>query len=229
MSGRDNVTGAPAAAYDAHVEQTIPYYSALHEETLRFIESAAGEPRVWLDTGCGTGTLVGKALARFPRTRFLVGDPSRAMLDQARAKLGDAGQGRVMFLDPADSAGVETGGERCDVITAILSHHYLDREKRREALTHCLGLLRNGGLLVYFENIRPNSERGVEIGKRYWESYQVRLGKPVEEAAAHLERFDRDFFPVTVAEHLDLLRQVGFATADLLWYSYMQAGFWAIK
>jgi len=32
-----------------------------------------------------------------------------------------------------------------------------------------------------------------------------------------------------VTEHLDLLREAGFANAGLLWFSYMQAGFWAVK
>jgi tRNA (cmo5U34)-methyltransferase len=229
MSERDNATSSPAAAYDAHVEQTVPYYRALHEETLRLVETVAGEPGIWLDTGCGTGALVEKALPRFPRTRFLLADPSPAMIEQARAKLAGRGEGRVTFLNPSDSAGVDVGAHRCDVITAILAHHYLDREGRRAALAHCRSLLTDGGLLVHFENVRPSSERALEIGKEYWKTYQMRMGKPAEDAEAHMERFDRQFFPITVAEHLQLLRDTGFATADLLWRSYMQAGFWAIK
>jgi tRNA (cmo5U34)-methyltransferase len=229
MSERDNATASPAAAYDEHVEQTVPYYRALHEETLRLVETVAGEPGVWLDTGCGTGALIEKALPRFPRTRFLLADPSPAMLGQARAKLAAPGEGRVTFLDPSGSAGVDIGAQRCNVITAILSHHYLDREGRRAALANCHRLLSEGGVLVYFEIIRPNSEGAIEIGKEYWKAYQLRMGKPAEECAAHMKRFDREFFPVTVSEHLELLRETGFATADLFWYSYMQAGFWALK
>ena len=61
------------------------------------------------------------------------------------------------------------------------------------------------------------------------ESYQVRKGKPREEAEAHVERLDREFFPLTVTEHLELLRESGFRTAELFWYSYMQGGFFAIR
>jgi tRNA (cmo5U34)-methyltransferase len=229
MSERDNATASPAAAYDAHVEQTIPYYRALHEETLRLVETLAGEPGIWLDTGCGTGALVKKALPRFPRTRFLLADPSPAMMEQARGKLAGSGEGRVTFLNPSDSAGVDVGAQRCDAITAILSHHYLDREGRRAALAHCHSLLAEGGVLVYFEIVRPNTERAMEIGKEYWKAYQTRMGKPAGDAEAHMKRLDRQLFPITVSEHLEVLRESGFATADLFWYSYMQAGFWAIK
>jgi tRNA (cmo5U34)-methyltransferase len=229
MNGRDNATPFPAARYDAHVERTIPYYASFHEETFQLVGTIASAPAVWLDTGCGTGNLVEKALPLFPTTHFLLADPSTAMLDQARAKLAGAGPGRVTFLDATGSRDLAPGPVRCDVITAIQCHHYLDHEGRRAAVGACYRLLAEGGLFVCFENIRPMSARAVEIGKEYWKGYQVRQGKPRDEAAAHIERFDREFFPLTVTEHLDLLRESGFQTAELFWYSYMQAGFYAIR
>jgi tRNA (cmo5U34)-methyltransferase len=45
----------------------------------------------------------------------------------------------------------------------------------------------------------------------------------------HLARFDTEYLPITVSEHLQLLRNCGFRTGQLLWYSHMQAGFYAIK
>jgi tRNA (cmo5U34)-methyltransferase len=229
MSERDNATPFPAARYDAHIEQTIPYYASFHQETFHLVSTLNAAPAVWLDTGCGTGNLVEKALPLFPRTRFLMADPSAAMLDQARAKLSAVGPDRVTFLKAGGSERLAFGPSRCDVITAIQCHHYLDREGRRAAVEACYRLLAEGGLFICFENIRPASARAVEIGKQYWKAYQVRKGKPLDEAAAHIERFDREYFPLTVTEHLEILRETGFATADLFWYSYMQAGFFAIR
>jgi tRNA (cmo5U34)-methyltransferase len=45
----------------------------------------------------------------------------------------------------------------------------------------------------------------------------------------HFERFDSEYFPITIEEHLKLLRACGFKTVGLFWYSYMQAGFYGIK
>jgi len=39
----------------------------------------------------------------------------------------------------------------------------------------------------------------------------------------HLKRFNKAYFPITISEHLDLLKQCGFSVAELFWYSYMQA------
>jgi tRNA (cmo5U34)-methyltransferase len=48
-------------------------------------------------------------------------------------------------------------------------------------------------------------------------------------AEKHAARFNSEYFPVTVQEHLTLLRETGFKTAELFWKSHMQAGFYAIK
>jgi tRNA (cmo5U34)-methyltransferase len=230
MKHGDNQTPFPASQYDAGVERTIPYIASFHEETLHLVRAALGDPERWLDTGCGTGTMVTKALAGFPATQFFLADPSAAMLEQARIKLQTGGPSRVHFL-PATSS-QDLAGEldsSFDVVTAIQCHHYLDRTGRRAAVGACYRVLKPGGLFLAFENVRPRAERSVEIGKRYWEVFQIRQGKAPQEAADHLQRFDREYFPLTVQEHFDLLEESGFETADIFWYSYLQAGFLAIK
>ena len=119
--------------------------------------------------------------------------------------------------------------EQPDVITAIQCHHYLSREGRAKATGVCYNLLKEGGVYVTFENIRPLTEEGIIIGKRYWGNFQLTYGRTEEEIKEHLERFDTEYFPITVEEHLKLLRETGFRTVELFWYSYMQAGFYCIK
>ncbi|MGD0231966.1 MAG: hypothetical protein ABSC19_16690 [Syntrophorhabdales bacterium] len=45
----------------------------------------------------------------------------------------------------------------------------------------------------------------------------------------HRSRFGKSYFPITIAEHLELLRATGFSTVEIFWLSHMQAGFYAIK
>ncbi len=228
MGSHDNASAHPAAEYDAQIETTIPYHAAMHAEVLRLVRTVLPSPREWLDTGCGTGSLVAAALPAFPTTRFLLADPSEGMLARARAKLASAGD-RVRLLPPAGTAELALTPGTLDVVTAILCHHYLDHAGRRGALSRCHALLRPGGLLIAFENVRPPSERAIEIARRYWLAYQLEKGKPEELARDHVARFDRDFFPITVLEHLGLLAEVGFETTAVLWQSYLQAGFFAIR
>jgi tRNA (cmo5U34)-methyltransferase len=224
----DKTLFPPPDEYDVQVKRTIPYYEDFINETIELLLSLDRPPELWLDTGCGTGKMVETALSRFPATRFLMADPSDKMLEQARKKL--QGEGRVRFLDPVcsqDLGCVVT--ERPDVVTAIQCHHYLSKEERNRAVRGCFEVLIEGGTYVIFENIRPFTDSGVEIGKRYWGRFQRRNGKSQEEVDHHLARFDHEYFPITVEQHLDLLRNVGFSTVELFWYSYLQAGFYCIK
>ena len=90
-------------------------------------------------------------------------------------------------------------------------------------------MLKKGGVFITFENIRPNSAKGVQIGLERWKRFQLAHGKSEDAVRIHLERFNSEFFPITLGEHLNLLREAGFKVFEILWVSYMQAGFYAIK
>jgi tRNA (cmo5U34)-methyltransferase len=216
--------------YDSHINVTIPYYHTFNSEIINLVRAAHPGPVLWLDTGCGTGTLVGQALQAFDKTKFVLADPSPEMLEVAKNKLESKASGRVRFL-----AGVATqdlvleGDERPDVISAVLCHHYLQKDARLAATRKCYELLKSGGLYIPFENIMPLTAVGTEIGKDNWKNFQIAAGKTVDEASSHIKRFGVEYFPITVEEHLSMLRGCGFKVVEMLWYSYMQAGFYCIK
>lgn len=84
---RINYTFHPPEDYDAHISNMLPFYLSFHQEILNFVKSLPPSPKVWMDSGCGTGSLVSKAIKEFPDTKFLLVDPSKGMLKQARKKL----------------------------------------------------------------------------------------------------------------------------------------------
>jgi tRNA (cmo5U34)-methyltransferase len=223
-AARDNTTSQSAALYDANVEKTIPRYSQFHLETLDLVRTVMPEPALWLDTGCGTGNLAAKAAERFAGVKFILSDPSAAMLDIAREKL----QG-------TEAEYVQSGSETLslvtpvDVVTAIMSHHYLTAEQRRQATENCFAVLKPGGVYVTFETIRPCSDAATVIGLQRWRQHQLTSGKPAEEVEKHISRYGVELLPITIEEHLRLLRQVGFSTVEILWASGLQAGFYALK
>ncbi len=132
------------------------------------------------------------------------------------------------FLEPTPSQDISLSNP-ADVITSIQSHHYLSTDERYKAVKACYNNLNENGIYVTFENICPFTEKGTEIGKEYWKKFQISKGKTVEDAENHIKRFDVEYFPITVEEHLSLLRKSGFSVVEMFWYSYMQAGFYCIK
>ena len=225
----DNASAHHSAAYDLQVRGTIPYYDCFHWETINVIRAAGMKPDLWLDTGCGTGTLVEKAIKAFPGTKFILADPSKEMMEQARKKL-ECYTTRIKYLEPAQTIDVPKQlKKKVDVLTAIQSHHYMNEKERADTTKVCFDLLKPKGIYITFENIRPATEKGTEIGLSNWKHYQMVCGKKEEDAEKHIQRFGKEYFPITVDEHIKLLKTAGYKTVELLWHSYMQAGFYAIK
>ncbi len=221
---RDNKTSQAAAEYDANVHKTIPRYHLFHDEVLDLARVIVPQPQTWLDTGCGTGTLILKALERFGQVRFVAADPSAAMLQFAAEKLANQ---NVTFVAAGSEELVYT--DRFDIVTAIMAHHYLDREGRRQATRNCYTMLKQGGLYITFETIRPATGTGTQIGLQRWRNAQIANGKSPDAADKHISRFGSELLPVTLAEHRELLVETGFATVELFWLSGLQAGFYGIK
>lgn len=223
---RDNKTSQPAQEYDGNIGKTMPYYEHFHNAAIGLLEVAHPDPAEWLDTGCGTGTFVAEAAVKFPGTHFTLADPSAAMLDIAREKTADLARCRYLALG-TEALACPNG--TYDVITAILAHHYFDAGTRRLATANCYRMLKQGGVYVTFENILPATDYGRRAGLEGWRRAQVRQGKSEENAAKHIQRYNVEFFPITLAAHLELLYAAGFAAAEVLWLSGLQAGFYAVK
>lgn len=225
----DNTTPHRTSEYDTSVRQTIPHYEALHCEILEWAVVLRPDVTCWLDTGCGTGYLIEQALPEFPQTHFVLTDPSEAMLARAHERL--AGESRVRFLSPVTSAGLRgyVGEIQPQLITAVLCHHYVRPEERVASVTACYELLAPGGVLIVVENCAPRSEAGIAAALECWGRFQMSQGRSPEVVADHLKRYDSAYFPITVDAHLDLLHATGFQTVELFWYTYIQAGFYAVK
>ena len=181
-----------------------------------------------LDAAGGNGMNTEFLLRQGHTVTLLDSDPE--MLQQAHQKLKSYPFGDILFLKPLPTQDFPPGiCTSPDVITAIQAHHYLSADQRKKATVACYDLLKDKGVYVTFENVRPATDEGTAIGKNYWKSFLLKGGRDSAAVDAQLTRFDREFFPITLAEHMALLKETGFRVVELFWYSYMQAGFYAIK
>ena len=158
MEDENNRSSHKSKDYDREIIDTIPYYESFHDESLKLISIILNEPDIWLDTGCGTGTLVQKALKEFDKTYFILSDPSLEMLNLAKNKLSKHPTRRLKFLEPTETRNIILDDDlKPNVITAIQSHHYMSPNERFEATKNCYEILKNNGIYITFENIRPTT------------------------------------------------------------------------
>jgi tRNA (cmo5U34)-methyltransferase len=226
----DNKSAFYSSNYAKNIIRTIPYYNIFNLEIIDLVKAYRPTPRVWLDTGCGDGALIAKAHLSFHDTRFFIADPSKNMLSEAAKRLKDISREKLTIVGavgtedlPADCKG------QPEVITAIMAHHYLNNEHRRIATKKCFDVLAAGGIYITFENIRPNSELGLDICLKRWMQFQIMKGKKPEDVRQHASRFDTSYFPIKIVEQLELLNECGFRSCEMFWFSGMQGGFYAIK
>ena len=220
----DNKSAYNAGIYDEHIVNVLPYYREYHKQVIDVVRNMGFEAPQWLDTGCGTGTLAAKALEIIPNARFTLCDPSENMLALAKEKLWNRS---VRFLNtPSDE--LEFDNE-FDVVTAIQSHHYFDEAGRELAVKNCCKALKDGGVFMTFENIRMATDESDAIALRRWAGFLEENGNSPEDVQMHIKRRGVEVFPITIEKHIELLKKSGFRSVNLLWSSYLQAGFWAIK
>ena len=221
---RDNKSAYNSEIYDDHIINVLPYYREYFEQIIDLVKAMGIRNPDWLDTGCGTGTMALRVMESMNGVEFTLCDPSPKMLSEAKMKLA----GREVRYINVSSQELPFESEY-DVVTAVQCHHYLDRDGRKEAVGKCYQALRDGGVFITFENIKMSSDESDAIALSRWEQFLTDHGNSEEDVRMHIKRRDVEVFPITIEEHIKLLRECGFRSADLLWTSYLQAGLWAVK
>lgn len=215
-----------AEIYNEKIRATIPCYEEFGEQIVSLVK-ALGKSRIsWLDTGCGTGNVARIAVERCDVREMVLADPLEEMIEFVK-EVGKEWKIPVEYI--LGMSQELRFKERFDVVTAIQCHHYLRKEDKVKAVKACYEALKPGGVFISFENTKANTEEGKEIALDRWRSFQLEHGKGVLEVEKHLKRYGVEYFPITVWEQLEILKECGFQTAEILWYSYCQAGVYGLK
>ena len=102
-------------------------------------------------------------------------------------------------------------------------------QSRNIAVKKCYEALKEDGIFMTFENIMMSSEESEAIALKRWGHFLLDHGWTPEGVKAHQARRGTEMFPITIEQHLEILKNAGFKSVNILWVSYMQAGFWALK
>lgn len=224
MALNDNSSAFNSAEYDEKIRRTLPYYDDFFENIVSTVKACPNLPRSWLDVGCGTGKLAEHVLKSFDIERFVLCDNSEEMLNIARERF--SAENTEFF--PADVRELAFR-EEFDIVTAVQVNHYFKGAERTLAVQKCFDALKSGGMFICFENFAPYSEVGKSLYLERWKNFQLEQGRTSAQIGEHMGRYGRKYFPITLSEQLQLLGDCGFQSAEILWLSYMQAGFLGIK
>ena len=221
------------AAYDADMELMHPNRSKMVGVAIEVLPHQGDAAVRALDLGAGTGYFTARFLAAYARAKVIAVDGAEAMLDLAKARLGDRGQS-VEFRagDFRDLCALVPAPESFDVVYSSYALHHLDRREKTAVVRDVLTLLRPGGWFVNADIIVSPEP---EVEARF---QQLRVEGIVRRAAGGDPRFAdhetaRRYLdemeaqggdqPLTLAEELLVLRDGGLRDAAVYWLEYREA------
>lgn len=220
----DNLSAFNAAEYDKKIKCTLPYYEELYAQVVNVINAYFHRPVRWLDIGCGTGKMEESAFRSCEIEEMTACDISPKMIEIINKRFQDQNVKCIQssVFDMSDETSF-------DVVTAIQVFHYFQNEERATAIRKCYDALKPNGVFITFENFAPNSKIGEKLFLERWRAFQSSQGKSTEECDRHISRYKKEYFPITIPEHLELLKRSGFKNSEILWVSNMQVGLLGIK
>lgn len=198
-----------ARDYEGERRQLIPPYDLFYGTAVAALDLAGRPLGRIIDLGAGTGLVSRMVASAYPQAELTLLDAAPAMLDEARASLGDGPEYVV-----ADLTGPLPAGPWDAVVSALAIHH-LDDAGKAGLFARVHTELAPGGVFVNAEQVAGptalfddayaawHARRSAELGvaEEAWRASQARM------------REDRT---ATVERHLGWLRDAGFADADCL-------------
>jgi tRNA (cmo5U34)-methyltransferase len=181
-----------------------------------------------LDVGCGAGNYTLKLLERLPGLEVTLVDLSQPMLERATQRVTGLHPSRLTTLR-GDIRDLDLGSEGFDIIlAAAVLHHLRDDAEWRAVFARLYQCLRPGGSL-WIADLVEHSIPAVQslMWDRYGD-YLVSLKDAAyrDHVLAYVAKEDS---PRSLGYQLDLLREVGFATIEILHKNSCFAAFGAIK
>jgi tRNA (cmo5U34)-methyltransferase len=202
-----------ADAYDVAIRRFIPYYDEMLATGVELLAALAPPAAHVLDLGGGTGALSAAVLGELPEARVTVLDVDRAMLGEARRRLGRFGD-RVefregSFLDPLPAADA--------VMASLALHHVHDLDAKTNVYRAIHAALAPGGVFVNLDAAITEGPRLGALIFRRWAAGMAEHGISEAEAREHFAAWaDEDrYFPLD--EELAALRRAGFAEVECFW------------
>jgi tRNA (cmo5U34)-methyltransferase len=229
---RDEVKARFDAETAATYSQDDPIYLpdfatafALIVEALQI--SLPASPR-FLDLGAGTGNLSRRVLAAMPHSHITLLDFSPNMLAGTATVLADyAGRYDTICGDFFD---MEFTARSFDGVFSSFALHHARGDSEYECLYRSIARwLKPGGIFACCDVVSGDTAFWTAINENGWKAYLREVSFSEEQIAAIFASYYVEDTPISLAQHMLLLRQAGFQSVDVLWKRYNFAVYCAQK
>lgn len=230
------------SAWDEVMTGFVPGLSGLESATFTTAEAVLGRPpqRV-LDLGGGPGVLAERMSARWPSASVTMIDIDPLLL--ALARRGAPAGVAVIDADLGEPSWPARAGRDFDLLTAVMTVHYLRPERIRHLYRRCHRALTPGGLLVVADlmpddglptvtsalNPAPGEAAAELAWTQWWGEVAATFDDLMTARAEVFRTRPPANFAGSVSWHVAAARSAGFREAGLLWRDGRHAALVAIR
>jgi tRNA (cmo5U34)-methyltransferase len=197
--------------YDRIIRTYIPHYDESRGVQLDLLAAAlAPGANHIIDLGCGTGSLAGAILDRWPKCSVVVRDIDREMLSLAQARLSPFGNRFAVeagsFHDPLPRADA--------VVAAFALHHIRNLNEKTEVYARIREAIRPGGVFLNADAVSGPFWPSL---RDEWATFMAGKGFTLEQAYQNLDNWAAEDMYFSVHEELCALAQGGFEHPECFW------------
>jgi tRNA (cmo5U34)-methyltransferase len=207
MSGVTKSYDAQAQAYDDFIRKLVPDYSLFHDLMVKFLP----KPTTVLDIGCGTGNTSMSLMENNPSLHLTCLDTSSKMLEIAKEKLGD----QHHFIE-ASIEDYETADTFDAVLSVMVMHNIQMQHDRLKVYKKISRILNGGGVYLTVDIFKGENSRLHNTYMDLWREFMLG-GLPENEVDEKWLKLHKEKDkPLKLTEQIQLLKEAGFSTVDVV-------------
>jgi SAM-dependent methyltransferase len=209
-------------------------------DVVEHVTAARTRPLV-VDLGCGPGSLAARLAQRMPHADIVAVDMDPLLLELARTHHAAAGRYVETVIGEDGWTDRLSLDRPLDAAVSTTALHYLPKDTLRETYQQLAALLRPGGVLVNGDHLPQDGNAPAQItahvghcraerrralaqeGWEDWDTWWTAVSREPELAGLLAERRRQPGLPgsgnngLSLSDHLELVRQAGFAQAGPVW------------
>jgi tRNA (cmo5U34)-methyltransferase len=217
-----------AAVFDDMLLRSVPYYKESQALTRRFALNALSDGGVVYDLGCSTASLlleIERALDNKESVRLIGIDNSAAMIEHAHKKL--EAYGSQIELYEGDI--LQFPYEKAQVIISNYTLQFIRPMVRDRLVKTISDTLESGGVFIFSEKVVCEDPKlNKELIDCYYDFKKVQ-GYSEYEIVQKREALENVLIPYTMNENIQMAKNSGFKTCEVLFRWANFATFIAIK
>jgi tRNA (cmo5U34)-methyltransferase len=226
MAGIRSNFSEKSREYDIHVRKVIPRYEEMLDVLISCFNPQDSMKIRAIDLGCGTGAVSKRLLDAFPQTELTCLDMTEEMMNLAKLRLSTYKRVRYVLSDLYD---FEFDGPYNVVISSLALHHIVSDHDKKMIYRRIFDTLEPGGSFYNADLVLGSDDHVQYLYMKQWKEYMYQSFPREEVDNVQIPRYEQEDSPAKLIDHLQWLKEVGFAGADVVWKYYNFAIYGGMK